>query len=209
MAWWLMAPGHYLNHCWYIISGVLKHSHESSFPGSSDLFPKFQWRFLGFFLIFFFIFRAVSTSNMIVPIQLAMDTSPCMDGILMVGINDRADSRFAPSQWEMALLCNSVSHWLCNSVSHWLGASLGSALNGCHQGLCLCCPDAKLWVTEYRYKLMFLNPLWPNDAIWRHRSRSTLAHVTACWLTALSHYWTNIDFPLMRFCGNFTGSARG
>ena len=23
----------------------------------------------------------------------------------------RADSRFAPSQWEMALLCNDVSHW--------------------------------------------------------------------------------------------------
>ena len=24
----------------------------------------------------------------------------------------RTDSRFAPSQWEMALLCNDVSHWL-------------------------------------------------------------------------------------------------
>ena len=31
----------------------------------------------------------------------------------------RADSRFAPSQWERALLCN--------DVSHWLGASLESA----------------------------------------------------------------------------------
>ena len=31
-----------------------------------------------------------------------------------------ADSRFAPSQWEMALLCN--------DISHWLGASLESAL---------------------------------------------------------------------------------
>ena len=59
---------------------------------------------------------------------------------------DRNDSRFAPSQWETALLCNNVSHWLgetaslsgdrdvsrlapsqwetallCNDVSHWLG----------------------------------------------------------------------------------------
>ena len=34
---------------------------------------------------------------------------------------DRADSRFVPSQWETALLCN---------VSHWLGASLESALCG-------------------------------------------------------------------------------
>ena len=33
----------------------------------------------------------------------------------------RADSRFAPSQWETALLCN--------DVSHWLGASLESALS--------------------------------------------------------------------------------
>ena len=32
----------------------------------------------------------------------------------------RADSRFAPSQWETALLCN--------DVSHWLGANLESAL---------------------------------------------------------------------------------
>ena len=35
-------------------------------------------------------------------------------------IKYRADSRFAPSQWETALLCN--------DVSHWLGASLESAL---------------------------------------------------------------------------------
>ena len=33
----------------------------------------------------------------------------------------RADSRFAPSQWGMALLCN--------NVSHWLDASLESALS--------------------------------------------------------------------------------
>ena len=32
----------------------------------------------------------------------------------------RVDSRFAPSQWETALLCN--------DVSHWLGANLKSAL---------------------------------------------------------------------------------
>ena len=32
----------------------------------------------------------------------------------------RADSRFAPSQWEMMLFCN--------GISHWLGASLESAL---------------------------------------------------------------------------------
>ena len=28
----------------------------------------------------------------------------------------RADSRFAPSQWETALLCNDVSHWLVSNL---------------------------------------------------------------------------------------------
>ena len=36
----------------------------------------------------------------------------------MVGMNCRADSRFAPSQWETSLQSN--------AVSHWLGASLES-----------------------------------------------------------------------------------
>ena len=31
---------------------------------------------------------------------------------------------------------------------------------------------------------MFVNSLWPSDAIWRHRSGSTLAHVMGCCLTA-------------------------
>ena len=47
----------------------------------------------------------------------------CLDlDVISVQIsNYRADSRFAPSQWETALLCN--------DVSHWLGASLESHLN--------------------------------------------------------------------------------
>ena len=32
------------------------------------------------------------------------------------------------------------------------------------------------------------NSLWPSDAIWQHRTWSTLAQVTACCLTAPSHY---------------------
>ena len=73
----------------------------------------------------------------------------CCDLVMMEQIH-RADSRFTPSQWEKALLCNDVSHWLvvfccdlvmmihihradsrfrpsqwgtallCNNVSHWL-----------------------------------------------------------------------------------------
>ena len=60
----------------------------------------------------------------------------------------RAYPRFAFSQWETALLCNDVSHWLggadsrfapshwetallCNDVSHWLGTNLESDLYTC------------------------------------------------------------------------------
>ena len=50
-----------------------------------------------------------------------------------------ADSRFAPSQWETALLCNDVSH-------HWLGANLEPALyvmgtlcTGCNYEYWICC----------------------------------------------------------------------
>ena len=32
------------------------------------------------------------------------------------------------------------------------------------------------------------NSLWPSDAIWPQKSRSTLAQVMACCLTAPSHY---------------------
>ena len=40
----------------------------------------------------------------------------------------RVESRFAPSQWETALLCN--------DVSHWLGASLESAMYNIVQVYC-------------------------------------------------------------------------
>ena len=39
---------------------------------------------------------------------------------------------------------------------------------------------------HFRYSV--INSLWPSDAIWRHRSWSTLAQVMACCLTAPSHY---------------------
>ena len=47
------------------------------------------------------------------------------------------------------------------------------------------------------------NSLWPSDAIWRQRSGSTLAQVTACCLTAPSHYlnqrWLLIGEVLLHF----------
>ena len=64
----------------------------------------------------------------------------------------RADSRFAPSQWETALLCN--------DVSHWLGASLESALWMWCQGWSVSTelsPDGMITVSEkQRQKYAFV-----------------------------------------------------
>ena len=46
-----------------------------------------------------------------------------------------------------------------------------------------------------------LNPLWPIDIIWRHGSRSTLAQVMACCLTAPSHYLNQFDLSSVRANG--------
>ena len=60
---------------------------------------------------------------------------------------------------------------------------------------------------------MKINPLWLSDAIWRHRSGSTLAHAMACCLPAPSHYlnqcWFLIDEVLWHsFESNFIVSAK-
>ena len=63
-----------------------------------------------------------------------------------------------------------MRHKLCRSFHPW-------------------CPGVKthclweMWLVE-----CVLNSLWPSDVIWRQGSRSTLAQVLACCLTAPSHY---------------------
>ena len=59
------------------------------------------------------------------------------------------------------------------------------------------------------HRLHIFSSLWPNDAIWRHRSGSTLAQVMACCLAAPSHYlnqcWLLISKIQLHSCdGNFT-----
>ena len=41
----------------------------------------------------------------------------------MTGVH-RADARFAPSQWETALPCNDISHWLGTNLESALGTQL-------------------------------------------------------------------------------------
>ena len=56
------------------------------------------------------------------PEYLHLSWRPMRARVRSVGVDTnirRVDARFAPNQWETALLCN--------DVSHWLGANIGSA----------------------------------------------------------------------------------
>ena len=60
--------------------------------------------------------------------------------------------------------------------------------NVCKISFILFTPQRILFLIQYAVLVIIINALWPRDAIWRHRSGSTLAQVMACCLTALSHY---------------------
>ena len=47
--------------------------------------------------------------------------------------------------------------------------------------------NSKTKLGKMKYSNVLINSLWPGDAIWRHGTRSTLAQVMACCLTAPSH----------------------
>ena len=51
------------------------------------------------------------------------------------------------------------------------------------------------YITHLLTEFQIINSLWPNDAIWRHRSGSTLAQVMACCLAAPSHYLNQSYHP--------------
>ena len=65
-----------------------------------------------------------------------------------------------------------------------------------------------MWVWNWSiqgYRLIswdkWVNSLWPSNAMWRHRSGSTLAQVMACCLTAPSHYLNQCWLVINGFCG--------
>ena len=83
MACYLMAPSHYLNQCWSLISEVLWNSPESNFIVSAQdaiLYLKIEN----------YIFKIIATS-------------PSGQWVKLHITCDRADSRLASSQWEMSL----------------------------------------------------------------------------------------------------------
>ena len=85
----------------------------------------------------------------------------------------RADSRLAPSQWETALLCN--------DVSHWLGASLESALEYLTQAVPIAGDIKCMFFIEVSVMLRGLVDNLPEDWAWwflhkGHRSRYGDSH---------------------------------
>ena len=85
--------------------------------------------------------------------------------------------------------------------SEWI---LASEWNTCHVILtsqhyypdnkCATNYDCKLWMLKM-WSARATNPLWPNDAMWWHRSGSNLPHVMDCGRTALSHYLNQCWLP--------------
>ena len=69
--------------------------------------------------------------------------------------NDRADSWFEPNQWETALLCN--------EVSHWVGASLKSDLN-CTAHYCSVWVEITSW-HENIYPGHFISTLFTSPRV--------------------------------------------
>ena len=97
-----------------------------------------------------------------------------------------------------------LTNVLCNLLWHWV--SIGSDIWIWHWW------QAVTWISDNKVLLLHQAALRPSDAIWRHRSGSTLAQVMAWCLTAPSHYlnqcWLIVNGILWYSpCNNFTGST--
>ena len=95
-------------------------------------------------------------------------------------------SMYAPSQWEMALQCNAISHWL-GAYTEWsLFLSVRSlafrAVSLVHRSPCMVNSGKAIGGAVGPF-----NSLWPSDATWRHRSGSMLVEVITCLMSSSHH----------------------
>ena len=88
----------------------------------------------------------------------------------------RADSRFAPSQWETALLCN--------DVSHWMGTSLESALS------------IVMYETGLKWDLTVINTT-------NKRYRWTIVNTTHQYIYKYIHHPLTVSFIVIECCNEF------
>ena len=99
-------------------------------------------------------------------------------------------------------LCNVVyimSRYICAS---WNKSDMSPIIE-----LCLCFFSSD--IVWYSYDSKVINSLRPVDAIWQHRSGSTLAQVMACCLTAPSHYLNQCWFIISKQGVQWSGKSQG
>ena len=79
-------------------------------------------------------------------------TGSTVQGLLSI---TRADSRFAPRQWETALLCNDVSHWLCANLKSAPNNPSRNSLCAREPDQCDLCTVALLMLLLTKHKLIY------------------------------------------------------
>ena len=129
---WLVTcsvPSHYLKQCLNIVNSNLRNKLQWNFQWNSCIFIKGNVLQNAFYKMAAVLSRPQCVDKYHTVILYEEHTNFCFQKLLWICEESqyycytcytRDDSRFAPSQWETALLCN--------EVSHWLGASLESAL---------------------------------------------------------------------------------
>ena len=160
MACCLTAPSHYLNQCWLIISKVFWYSHKNHFKGKAhDIYLQYEFENLWFEI------TVISPRGQWVKYTNFVWRGRPFCSVLNVlsQLQNRAESRFAPSQWETALLCN--------DISRWLGASLESVLAELIDWLICSVADALLSITTDHLQLYN----WPGVGLWGFLWQATSA----------------------------------
>ena len=77
---------------------------------------------------------------------------------VLLHFHNRADSRFAPSQWETSLQSNAVSHWLCANLESALLQYIPIIIL-----LLVCCCDLVPADFSYVFRItLIINIDWPN-----------------------------------------------
>ena len=102
-----------------------------------EISDAFHWSFIYLFYLFTILMKFVFLLRPVEKRQFWLGQRQRAIGHWVEGqwfkISYRADSRFAPSQWETPLLCNDVSHWLGTSLesapSYWGGGVLSLFLS--------------------------------------------------------------------------------
>ena len=107
--------------------------------------------------------------------------------------DSNASTRLSRLQFNPRWICRRLSKRqtvLCTFLWQYSGLFQCRHLNeACHlAGIVGAIILVPCHVIKYLQLIWCVNSLWPNDAIWRHRSWSTLAQVMACCLMAPSHY---------------------